>query len=82
MARFSADAEVAGEVGILPGAVLVEGGLALAEFCGGLVAGGGAQLAGFGGSVVDVQIPDVLEGVQVGAGDGGGLFGDAVIPNS
>lgn len=69
----------AGQVGEFPSAVLEEDSLAGAELRTGLVAGLGGQLRGSAGGVVDVQIPNVLEEVQVLAGDGGDIVRDALI---
>ena len=41
----------------------------------GLIPGGGAQRGGIGSGIIDIEIPDVLEVVEVSAGDGGGLCG-------
>ena len=50
-----------------------------AEFSLGLIAGGGQEGSAGGRGIGDVQIPDVLVVLEVGALDGGGLLRHAVI---
>ena len=62
---------------VLPAAVLEEYCVAVDELCLRLCACLGSQLAGLAGGVVDVEIPDVLVVLKVGALDSVGI-GDAV----
>src|SRR5699024_8028520 len=64
---------LAHHVGVLPGAVLIEHGLAAGELIDGVVGGHGGEQGRIGGGVVDVQIPDGTVVVQVGALDGVGI---------
>src|SRR5699024_10587524 len=65
------------DVGVGPGAVLVEHGLLVDELGHGIVAGLAGQHGGLAGRAGDVQVKDLLVIVQVGALDGVG-GGDAV----
>ena len=69
---------LAGDVGELPGAVLIEHGLAADELVDGVGGGLHGELARVAGGVVDVEIPDGAVVVKVGALDGVG-GGNAVI---
>src|SRR5699024_8553448 len=66
------------QVGVLPGAVLEEHGLAGQELVAAVVAGHAGQDGGLAGGVVDVQIENGLVVVQIGALDGVG-GGDALV---
>ena len=57
---------------VSPGAVLVEHGLLAHELSNSIVAGLGSQQLGVAGRVGDVQVPDLLVVVEVGALDGVG----------
>lgn len=67
------------QVAVLPSAVLIERSLAFAEFSLGLIAGGRQEGSAGGRGIGDVQIPDVLVVLEVGALDGGGC---SVTPSS
>ena len=67
------------QASVFPGTVLIEDSLAFLELVGGLFTGAGGQGLGVSSGIGDVQIPNVAEVIQVGALDGSGLLGDAIL---